>query len=247
MSTDGGGCDLVIAHLYADLLRTYGDRGNVLALARRAEWRGFRVDVRAVGRGEPLPAATGIVLMGGGTDRVQEIVGEDLLSRGGELRDAAAAGAVVIGICGGYQFLGRRYVDAAGTTIEGLGLLDVETAAGEGRIVGNVRATAALGGSAFELFGFENHGGRTRLGPAAEPLATVPPGQGNNGEDRTEGAVQGTVVGTYLHGPVLPANPRFADELLRIALGDRVEGTSLEPLDDTLEEAAHLAARSRRR
>jgi len=240
-------CDLVIAHLYADLLRTYGDRGNVLALARRAEWRGCSVKVCPVGRGEPLPASTRIVLMGGGTDRVQEIIGEDLLSRRGQLRDAADDGVVVIGICGGYQLLGTRYVDAAGAAIDGLGLLDVETVAGGDRIVGNVRADASLGGSAFELVGFENHGGRTRLGPAAKSLATVPPGQGNNGEDRTEGAVQGTVVGTYLHGPVLPANPAFADELLRIALADRLEGKPLEPLDDTLEEAAHAAARSRRR
>jgi len=241
------GCDLVIAHLYADLLRTYGDRGNVLALARRAEWRGLTVDVREVGRGEALPASTRIVLMGGGTDRVQEIIGDDLLGRAGELEDAAATGAVIIGICGGYQFLGRRYVDARGEAIEGLGLLDAETIAGEGRIVGNVRAEATLGESTFELFGFENHGGRTRLGPAARPLADVPPGQGNNGEDRTEGAVQGTVVGTYLHGPVLPANPRFADGLLRLALAERLDGKPLEPLDDRLEEAAHLAARSRRR
>jgi len=241
------GCDLVIAHLYADLLRTYGDRGNVLALARRAEWRGFSVEVREVGRGERLPASTGIVLVGGGTDRVQEIIGDDLLARAGELGDAAARGAVIIGICGGYQLLGRRYVDAKGEAIEGLGLLDAETVAGEGRIVGNVRAEATLGQSTFELFGFENHGGRTRLGPGARPLAEVGHGQGNNGDDRTEGAVQGTVVGTYLHGPVLPANPRFADELLRTALADRLEGTALEPLDDELEEAAHAAARSRRR
>jgi len=239
--------DLVIAHLYADLLRTYGDRGNVLALARRAEWRGFRVDVCEVGRGETLPAGTRIVLMGGGTDRVQEIVGQDLMSRAGELRDAADAGVVVVGVCGGYQFLGRRYVDARGAAIEGLGLLDAETIAGEGRIVGNVRADATLGDSRFELFGFENHGGRTRLGPVARPLASVPVGEGNNGEDRTEGAVQGTVVGTYLHGPVLPANPRFADELLRMALAERLDGSPLEPLDDALEEAAHAAARSRRR
>jgi len=243
----GRGCDLVVVHLYADRLRTYGDRGNVLALARRAEWRGFGVRVCEVGRGEPLPPKTDIVLMGGGTDRVQEIVGEDLLSRGGELLEATAAGAVVIGICGGYQFLGRRYVDARGAVIEGLGILDVETIAGEGRIVGNVRAEATLREERFELIGFENHGGRTRLGPDARPLATVPQGQGNNGGDRTEGAVQGTAVGTYLHGPVLPANPRFADELLRMALAERLGGEPLAPLDDALEEAAHSAARSRRR
>jgi len=239
--------DLVIAHLYPDLLRTYGDRGNVLALARRAQWRGLQVAVEGVERGERVPMDAHIVLIGGGTDRVQEVIGEDVRARTQELRDAAGRGAVVVGICGGYQLLGHRYVDARGESIDGIGLLDVETAAGEGRIIGNVRAQARLDGTTFELFGFENHGGRTELGPLATALASVPAGQGNNGRDRTEGAVQGTVVGTYLHGPVLPTNPEFADELLRMALADRLQGASLDPLDDSLEEAAHAAARSRRR
>src|SRR5207245_11229042 len=135
-----GGPDLVLAHLYPDLLRTYGDRGNVLALTRRAEWRGLHVRVVEVTRGEPLPPDAGLVFMGGGTDRAQEIIGADLRARRSELADAVGRGAVVIGVCGGYQFLGNRYVDAAGVSLDGLGLLDVETLAGSDRITGNVRA-----------------------------------------------------------------------------------------------------------
>ena len=237
----------VVAHLYPDLLRTYGDRGNVLALARRAEWRGFVVRVDAVTRGDRVPADADVVFMGGGTDRVQEIIGADLRSRTSELADAAARGAVVVGVCGGYQFLGRRYVDANGVPIEGLGLLDVETVAGSDRIIGNVRAHGSLGGAAFDLIGFENHGGRTTLGPKATPLATVPRGEGNNGRDGTEGAVQGRVIGSYLHGPVLPVNPGLADAVLSMALAGRPGDGRLDPLDDRLEAAAHAAALDRRR
>jgi CobQ-like glutamine amidotransferase family enzyme len=242
-----GGADLVLAHLYPDLLRTYGDRGNVLALTRRAEWRGFHVRVAEVTRGDALPPDAGLVFMGGGTDRAQEIIGTDLRARRSELADAVGRGAVVIGVCGGYQFLGHRYVDAAGVSIEGLGLLDMETVAGSDRIIGNVRARGTLAGASFELIGFENHAGRTALGPSAIPLATVPQGQGNNGRDGTEGAVQGRVVGSYLHGPVLPVNPGLADALLALALGDRLPAGRLEPLDDRLEEAAFAAARGRKR
>jgi CobQ-like glutamine amidotransferase family enzyme len=131
--------------------------------------------------------------------------------------------------------------------IDGLGLLDVETVAGSDRIIGNVRARGTLGGSGFDLIGFENHAGRTTLGPAAVPLATVAPGRGNNGRDGTEGAVQGRVIGSYLHGPVLPVNPAFADAILAMALSDRLSVGGLQPLDDRLEEAAQEAARARSR
>jgi CobQ-like glutamine amidotransferase family enzyme len=243
--TDRG--PFVVAHLYPDLLRTYGDRGNVLALARRADWRGYAVRVDAVTRGDRVAPDADVVFMGGGTDRVQEIIGADLRLRASELSDAEARGAVVVGVCGGYQFLGRRYVDANGVPIEGLGLLDVETLAGSERIIGNVRAHGSLGDAAFDLIGFENHGGRTTLGPKAQPLAAVPRGQGNNGLDGTEGAVQGRVIGSYLHGPVLPVNPGLADAILGMALAGRTGDGDLEPLDDRLEAAAHAAALDRRR
>ena len=187
--------DLVLVHLYPRLLRTYGDRGNVLVLARRAEWRGFSVRIDEVDLGDPLPEDAGLVLLGGGTDRVQEIIGADLAAKHGQLEAAAARGSVILGICGGYQFLGRRYVTPEGRSIDGLSMLDVETHASERRIIGRVHARATLWGSTFDLAGFENHGGRTTLGPAAAPLAVVPRGDGNDGRTGTEGAVQGTIVG----------------------------------------------------
>jgi lipid II isoglutaminyl synthase (glutamine-hydrolysing) len=238
------GADLVIAHLYPDLLRTYGDRGNVLVLQRRLEWRGFRAEVVPVSRGERIPPRARLILIGGGTDRIQEALRPDLRNRGPELAGAVERGAVVIGVCGGYQFLGKVYVTANGTQIEGLGLLDVITRSGHDRIIGRVRARAELWGRALELVGFENHRGRTSLGARAEALATVDMGGGNNGRDGTEGAVQGTVLGTYLHGPVLASNPLLADAILERALAPRTGRWPLPPLDDALETAAHRHALS---
>ena len=148
-----------------------------------------------------------------------------------------------MGICGGYQLFGHRYVDLAGRPMEGLGLLDVETVAGQDRLVGRVVAQAELWGRTMELVGFENHGGRTTLGPGCDPLAVVSVGSGNNGSDKTEGAAQGSIVGTYLHGPVLPSNPALADSLLERALLPITGGQPLRGLDDALEEAAHQRAR----
>ncbi len=236
--------DLLLVHLYPDLLMTYGDRGNVLTLARRAAWRGFAVDVVGVTRGEPIPASANLVMIGGGSDRVQHLIGGDLGEREGPLRDLSEGGAVILGVCGGYQLLGHRYTATDGADVPGLGLLDVTTGAGRDRIVGRVRAHARMGGRSFPLYGFENHAGRTRLGSGATPLATVPAGQGNNAEDGTEGAIQGTVVGTYLHGPVLPTAPEFADALLELALAPVRDGAPLTALDDRLESAARRFAES---
>jgi CobQ-like glutamine amidotransferase family enzyme len=177
--------------------------------------------------------------LGGGTDRVQEIVGPDLRSRGGELRGAADRGAVILGVCGGYQFLGARYVLPDGRAIAGMGLINVQTRASERRIIGRVHGRGRLWGASFDLVGFENHGGRTTFGDGVEPLAAVPRGQGNNGRDGTEGAVQGTIVGTYLHGPVLALNPELTDALLARALEPVTGGAPLPPLDDELERRAH--------
>lgn len=231
--------DLVIADLYPGLLRTYGDRDNVMVLSRRAEWRGFSVRIEEVGPGEAIPADTNIIVLGGGTDSVQLIVGRDVVARGDEVRDAVARGAVVLGVCGGYQLLGRRYILPDGRVIEGLGVLDVETRASKDRIVGRVQGNAQLWGRSFDLVGFENHGGRTTLGPGAVPLASVHRGHGNNGHDRIEGAAQGSVVGTYLHGPVLAINPDLTDAMLARALGPLTGGEELAPLDDALEHRAH--------
>src|SRR5205823_5076612 len=196
---------------------------------------------------EPLPEDANLVLLGGGTDRVQEIIGADLAAKHGQLEEAADRGAVILGICGGYQFLGRRYVTPEGRSIDGLSMLDVETRASERRIIGRVHARATLWGATFDLAGFENHGGRTTLGPKAAPLAAVPRGGGNDGRTGTEGAVQDTIVGTYLHGPVIPVNPEFADTLLARALLPVTGGAPLQPLDDEDERRAHVEGLHRQR
>lgn len=227
--------DLVIVHLYPDLLLSYGDRGNVMTLARRAGWRGFSVQVIEVSRGDRLPPHADLVVIGGGSDRIQSAVESDLVHRHGPIASLVANGAVVFGVCGGYQLLGHHYVGTDGYAIEGLGLLDVVTVAGRDRIVGPLSASGRFDGTRIAMVGFQNHAGRTTLGSEAVALAHVSRGQGNNGLDGTEGAVQGTVLGTYLHGPVLPTAPQLADGLLARALVRVTGGGPLQPLDDAAE------------
>lgn len=246
-SHSGADPGLLIVHLYPDLLRSYGDRGNVLVLARRAEWRGISVRVVGITRGEPIPPGADLIVIGGGSDRVQALAGTDVVERRGVMADLVAGGTVVFGVCGGYQLLGHRYVGVDGGEVAGLGVLDVTTTAGPDRLVGRVSARASFGGQAFDVVGFENHAGRTTIGPAAAALASVPKGRGNDGRDRTEGAVQRNVVGTYLHGPVLPSSPGFADALLGRALARTRDHVELPPLDDRMEEAASLEALARGR
>jgi CobQ-like glutamine amidotransferase family enzyme len=228
---------LEIVHLYPDLLRTYGDRGNILALAQRAAARGIDATVTHVTRGEPLPGAPNIILLGGGSDRIQSIVGPDVHARLTQLTDLVASGTILLGVCGGYQFLGRSYRAVDGTEIAGLGLLDITTVAADTRIIGRTWCDADLDGIQTKLYGFENHAGRTTLGANARPLARTPKGHGNNGDDGTEGAITGNIVGTYLHGPVLPLNPALTDWILSRALN----GMTLAPLPDSEERAARTA------
>ncbi|MBI2323895.1 MAG: glutamine amidotransferase [Chloroflexi bacterium] len=232
--------DLRICHLYPDLMCIYGDRGNVITLAQRARWRGIGVETRDLQAGETLdPEWADLYFFGGGQDQGQDVVSKDLRSANGNaLRQAFAAGAAALSVCGGYQLLGHEYVPAEGPSIPGLGAMDVTTRAGKVRFVGNLLAAAPLG----TLIGFENHSGYTYLGPQARALATVVVGHGNNGEDKTEGAVQGRLVGTYCHGSVLPKNPWLADMLLVWALERRHGGVQLEPLDDSEELAAQRSA-----
>ena len=236
--------DLVIVHLYPDLLKSYGDRGNVLTLAKRAEWRGFTVRIAGITRAEPLPATTDLIVIGGGSDHVQHLIGADLVARRRELVERVeTCGTTIFGVCGGYQALGHRYMTGQGVEILGVGLLDVTTQAGGARIVGRVTAEANFDGRSIRVSGFENHAGRTFLGPQATTLGRVPKGQGNNGLDNTEGAVQGGVIGTYLHGPVLPTAPALADGLLARALRRATGGAPLKALDDDIEEGAARSAR----
>jgi len=236
---------LRIAHLYADEMNIYGDRGNILTLQRRAEWRGIPVEVRAIGRG-PAPDLSDIdlVFWGGGQDRDQELVFTDAAAHKVQaIRAAIDRGAVVLAVCGGYQLLGEYYVTAGGKQLPGLGLVDLHTVSGSRRNIGNiVIETSTLGLDPPTLVGFENHSGKTYLGAGLQPLGRVLRGAGNNGEDGFEGVASGNIFGTYLHGSLLPKNPHFADHLLERAL-QRRGFKGLKPLDDTVEMSAHDSVR----
>jgi lipid II isoglutaminyl synthase (glutamine-hydrolysing) len=215
-----------IGLVYPELLGTYGDRGNAEVLAWRAARHGLAAEVTEVPAGEPVPSSLDVYVLGGGEDAAQAIAARLLRSTAGDgLRRAADQDRVVLAVCGAFQLLGRVYHDGRGREIPGLALLDVETTAGGPRLVGEVVTVSREGEL---LTGFENHGGRSVLGQGVEPLGRVVRGGGNNGRDATEGARQGAVLGTYLHGPVLARNPVLADLLLRHALQRR--GRQLGPL-----------------
>jgi CobQ-like glutamine amidotransferase family enzyme len=231
---------LRIAHLYPELLNLYGDRGNVIVLRRRLEWAGIPVVVEEVPLGAEghLPEAD-LIFIGGGQDREQQVLGEDLRrvkKRG--LQEALASGSVVLAVCGGYQLLGRYYRTRTGVEIPGLELVDLVTDPGPDRLIGNiVLRVEALGGRT--VVGFENHGGRTVLGPGVPPFGRVLKGHGNNGRDGTEGVWQGNLIGTYVHGALLPKNPHLADALLEVALRRSGELHRWKPPPADVEEWAH--------
>lgn len=232
---------LTIAHLYPEAMNIYGDTGNVIALVRRLEWRGIEavVDRVPVGRDYDFTAAD-IVVGGGGEDRSQLEVADDLQSRAAAIRSAVEAGVVFLVVCGTYQLLGRRFVTHDGHEIPGVGVFDAETRGGPKRMIGNIVLESPWG----RLVGFENHSGRTFLGEGQEPLGRVIKGYGNHERAGVEGAVTANAFGTYLHGSLLPKNPAFADELIRRALMRRSGEAHLEVLDDRLEQrAAEAAAR----
>jgi len=233
---------LHIAHLYPDLLNLYADKGNIQTLQMRCQWRGQEVCVSAVPAGEkPKLASYDLVLLGGGSDREQAIVGQTLLSIRDELRSAVEDGLPLLAICGGYQLLGSFYQLPNGVKVEGLSLLDLVTEAGEPRLIGNIAIETASSGW---VVGFENHAGRTTH--HHEPLGRVRKGHGNNGQDGTEGVRYKNVFGTYIHGPLLPKNPQLADLVLTAARSYRGIDEPLAPLDDSLEEAARRAFLERR-
>jgi CobQ-like glutamine amidotransferase family enzyme len=238
--------ELRLLALYPDQMNIYADRGNMIFLRRRCEWRGIGFSYAAVGPGERFdPGAHDLIYIGGGQDRDQVLVAADMVET---KRDAIAAsaedGAVVLAVCGGYQLLGHGY-QLGDDRIEGLGLADLETVREPGpRLIGNVTIEVDLGAGPRLVAGFENHGGRTYLGESAEPLGRVLSGHGNNGRDGREGVRRLNLLGTYLHGPLLPKNSWLADRLIQLALARRTGAEpELEPLDDELEAAAHESAR----
>ena len=237
-----------VGHLYPDYLNIYADRGNIAVLASRAAWRGHELDVRAIGSGDPV-GDHDLYYVGGGQDREQALIAVELAAQGPALLEAAAGGAAMLAVCGGYQLLGRGYRDRLGAELPGVGLFDLHTVAGERRMIGDVLLECELTpGERRTLAGFENHAGRTMLGPAAEPLGRVVAGFGNDGASGYEGCRAGRAIGTYLHGPLLPRNPWLADWLLEQALSHSLgEPQRLESLPDELEQQAHAIAGDRAR
>jgi CobQ-like glutamine amidotransferase family enzyme len=239
--------ELRMIALYPEQMNIYADRGNVIFLRRRCEWRGIAFSYAAAGPGEGFdPDEHDLIYIGGGQDRDQRAVAADMLAT---KRDAVAAAidsdATVLAVCGGYQLLGHSY-ELDDERIEGLGIAEMRTVREPGeRLIGNVAIEVDLGGGPRVLAGFENHGGRTYLDPGAQPLGRVLVGNGNNGRDQLEGVRVGNAIGTYLHGPLLPKNAWLADHLIELAIARRSGSIpELAALDDRLELAAHRSARA---
>jgi CobQ-like glutamine amidotransferase family enzyme len=234
---------LRVCALYPDLMNIYADRGNLIMLSRRAQWRGIDFHLGSAGLGEPLdPGGADLYYIGGGQDRDQMLCAHDLAQRKREdLHAAVAGGAAVLAVCGGYQLLGHSY-QFGEQILPGVGLVDLETVRSDGpRLIGNIAIEVELEpGERRVLAGFENHGGRTVLGARTSALGRVLAGHGNDGHSGTEGIRSGKVIGTYMHGPLLPKNAWFADWMIAQAIGLELP---LSELDDALEDAAHAEAR----
>jgi lipid II isoglutaminyl synthase (glutamine-hydrolysing) len=231
---------LRVCSLYPELMNIYADRGNMQLLRSRCEWRGIGFELAGATLGEGIdPDAHDLFYMGGGQDRDQALCAQDMVETKKEaLHEAADRGAVVLAVCGGYQLLGHEY-EMEGERLPGVGLVDLRTVREPGaRLIGNCAIETDLGDGPRVVAGFENHGGRTYLGAGAQPLGRVLKGFGNNGRDGFEGVRRNNVIGTYLHGPLLPKNAWLADRVIELALDTR-----LDPLqEDSLEEAAHQNA-----
>jgi len=238
---------ITIGYLYPELMNIYGDHGNVTAIVKRCAWRGIRADVVELEPGVMVePGACDLFFIGGGQDREQALVCRDLAGVKGEaIRREIENGAAALAICGGYQLFGRFYRPFDGEELPGINVFDAHTVAGNRRMIGNVVVDSHLGGAHGTVVGFENHSGLTYLGEGCSPLGRVTVGCGNNGGDGTEGAVSGGAVGTYLHGSLLPKNPRVADFLIEKALAHAGFPADIPPLDDELETRAHSEAVAR--
>jgi lipid II isoglutaminyl synthase (glutamine-hydrolysing) len=237
--------ELRLLALYPEQMNIYADRGNMIFLQRRCEWRGIPFQYSASGPGDGFdPQEHDLIYIGGGQDRDQVLVAEDMLRTKREaIASAVEDGAALLAVCGGYQLLGHRY-QLGDESIPGLGIADLETIREPGpRLIGNVSIEVDLGEGPKVLAGFENHGGRTQLGPDAKPLGRVLHGHGNNDRDGYEGVKRLNLIGTYLHGPLLPKNAWLADRLIALAIERRTGSLpELEPLDDKLEAASHESA-----
>ncbi|MEX0934676.1 MAG: glutamine amidotransferase [Candidatus Saccharimonadales bacterium] len=234
--------ELRIAHLYPQNMNIYGDWGNIIALEKRLEWRGYKAKYEAIELGDEYDfTQADIVFGGGGQDKGQLIVAKDLQRHKNNINKAVEEGVVFLLICGLYQLFGNRFTTSIGEELQGVGVFDAETVGSEDRMIGNITLQTSWG----ELVGFENHSGKTILNPGQSALGRVTKGYGNNGSDGFEGAISNNSFGTYLHGSLLPKNPKFADELIKRALARKGDLTHLEPLNDSLAVRAATVAKSR--
>lgn len=235
---------LRICHLYPTLLSVAGDRGNLFSIQRRCEWRGLRTEVTEIAQGQTTDFTQyDLILFHGGQDKEMDVAARDLEGKAASLREAAEFGVVFLAVCAGFQLLGHYYQPFKGPRLEGVGVVDMYTEGGNTRFMNHIAVECSFTGTKRTLVGFENHSGRTYLGPKAQPLGHVVAGSGNNGEDGGEGARDRQVYGTYLHGPVLPKNPWLTDHLILQGLRHRYgEVAPLPPLHDGAEERAHEAA-----
>lgn len=247
--------ELKICHLYPDLMDTYGDKGNIITIQKRCQWRGIKITVSAVNVNDPL-SDFDLYFFGGGQDKAQEVVGKDLKTKAKSLKSAVESGAVLLSICGGYQLLQNYFKTLDGVEIKGIGLFDAYTKGSNNRMIGNLlvdidqsivtEINTVYGQTpSSQLIGFENHSGKTYLGKSLQPLGIVASGNGNNGEDGYEGAVYKNAFGCYLHGSLLPKNPHFADLLIKKALERKYGEVKLDALDDSIEWQAHKSAINR--
>lgn len=230
---------LTVLQLYPDEMNIYGDYGNVLTLMRRITWHGYEAKLLYHFPGKPFPKNVDIIVGGGGQDSGQDLVVADLLKQGERLRALSADGVPMLMVCGLYQLFGHRFVTNAEHTLEGIGVFDLETIAGPKRLIGNIITESNLFG---RIIGYENHSGMTHLRGTQKPFALVKKGAGNNGQDKTEGAVSHNTIGTYLHGSMLPKNPSVADYLIEIAAMRKFGDFKPEIIDDHYAELAHKTA-----
>ncbi|WP_069802904.1 type 1 glutamine amidotransferase [Thermogemmatispora onikobensis] len=235
---------LRIGHLYPQLMSVAADRGNLFAIVKRCKWRGIKTAIDQIFvRQTPDFTQYDLILFHGGADREMEVAAQDLQAKAPSLREAAESNTVFLAVCAGYQLLGHSYKPFEGPELKGVGILDLHTEGGSTRFMTHIAIECEFPECGKQvLVGYENHSGRTYLGPGAQPLGRVLAGWGNNGKDGYEGAVYKNVFGTYLHGPVLPKNPWFTDLLIVRALARRYGQLELPPLDDSPEQAAHTAA-----
>ena len=238
---------LNIAHLYPELLNIYGDMGNIYALKKRCEWRNIEIEIHNINTGCDInPDLFDIYFIGGGQDKQQIDVAKEMQKQKENLKQAAENNAVMLAICGGYQLLGKYYLPHKGEKLEGIGILNAYTIAGNKRFIGNVTVKSNFL-SPETIVGFENHSGLTYLEEGTTPIGKVITGNGNNGKDLTEGARYKNVFGTYLHGSLLPKNPQFADYLIKLALNKKYNcEIELDKLDDSIENTAHKEAITRK-